>query len=145
MPWLELATIQTTYANDAQRASQTPRSVTDLEASLATALLVGPIRGRNQRSSPHEPIVSTRHTYFCPDREVYPGLRGRGYNAGQETNRIYILEVCIRETRAYIPSQEYITYSSSSRPLGVNAETFTFLRSGHLPHADQAGAASYSQ
>ena len=145
MPRLELATIQTTYANGTHRASQTPRSVTDLEAPLSATLLVGPVRGRNQRSSPHEPIVSTRHTYFRPDREVYPGLRGRGYNAGQETNRIYILEVCIRETRACIPSQQYITYSSSSCPLGVNAETLTFLRSGRLPRADQASAASYSQ
>ena len=157
MPWFtlnEIAMIRTTNADDARCVSWVLRNITDPEALDAAVRLAETIRWFEEEIDAHPPydlIVSTFHTCFGPNREVYPGLRDRAYHTGRAILWIHTLAMCRSEEFARMFPLPIIQYTAPASDhdlthlLGVNAKTSPTLRFGHLLQNRQGHTPAHSQ
>ena len=98
--WLtskDLATIQTTSANDERCISWILRSITDREALDTAIRLAGTIRWFEEETDtvpPYDSIVSVFTACFGSDGKVYPWSRDRAYYSGRAILWIRALAMC---------------------------------------------------
>ena len=155
--WLspkDVTTIQMTSANDARCVSWILRGITDPEALDAALPLAGTIRWFEdgaETGPPYDILVSTFHSCFDSNGELYPGSRDRAYYSGQAILWIYTLVMCKSDVAASmfpLPDTQYKAPASDNdltHLLNVNVGMPVEECIARLLHADKGNTPSHLQ
>ena len=112
IPWFapgELAKVQMKNTNDVRCVSWVIRNITDPEALDVAIQRAGMIRWFDdgiEVEPPYDLIVSTFHSCFGSDGEVYPGSRDRAYYSARAILWIQTLAMCKSRTFP-LPTTQY--------------------------------------